>query len=153
MGYTLKAGDIVVFNCPFENAITRIERGEQGTVKAGKGPLGFYSVIAKGQVWLCKQNEIRLQGRVMDAKRIFEESICRKEKQMPNETFRFVGETQAEFDARVDHRIKRISLLIGDAYEIPDIDLICPGANVRWEGFKIERRRTNQLDSLYVSRA
>jgi len=63
--HKFQGGDEVIFNVPFSNADGYVEQGEEGIVKSQ--PLGFrdsglglYGVIAQGQLWLAKENEIRL---------------------------------------------------------------------------------------------
>ena len=53
-------GDRIIFNCSFENADARIERGDEGVVKAGPGKFDrFYFVVSKRIVWMVKENEMR----------------------------------------------------------------------------------------------
>lgn len=88
----------------------------------------------------------------MDIKQIFEEAIARQERIILQETFRFPDETQEEVDAKNARRIKMVCVGMGHASQFSDINLICPGQDVNWEGFRINRRRVDQLDNIYVSR-
>ena len=39
------------------------------------------------------------------------------------------------------------------ACEIPGINSICPGTSAEWHGFKVQRRRVDELDNIYIKRA
>jgi len=88
----------------------------------------------------------------MDANEIFEKAISRQEKLTRSNAFKFDDETQEEFDAKVARRIKMVCTGVGNAREIPGINAICPGLDADWNGYRINRRRVDQLDNIYVSR-
>jgi len=89
----------------------------------------------------------------MNAKQMFEEAITRQERLVRDVAFKFDDETEAEFEAKVTRRISIVCIGIGHARNVPGINAICPGQDAIWEGFRINRRRVDQLDNVYVSRA
>ena len=89
----------------------------------------------------------------MNAKEIFEQAISRQEQLTREIAVKFDDETQEEFDAKVERRINMVCVGLGHARNIPEINGICPGMEATWEGFRISRRRVDQLDNVYVSRA
>jgi hypothetical protein len=89
----------------------------------------------------------------MNIKEVFEQAIARQEHLVFETAFQFDDETDEEFQAKVEGRLKRVCIGLGHARQFPGINGICPGQEVVWEGFYIQRRRVDQLDNIYVSRA
>ena len=89
----------------------------------------------------------------MDLAQIFENAIARQENLKLENAFRFDDETQAEFDAKVARRLKSVCVGLGSTDEYPRVKEICPGQSVVWQGYKIARRRVDELDNIYISRA
>lgn len=89
----------------------------------------------------------------MDAKQMFEKAIARQEVLVQDRAHKMEWETDDEFNAKVAQRIKMVCVGLGHARDIPGINGICLGLDADWEGYHIERRRVDQLDNVYVSRA
>jgi len=81
-----------------------------------------------------------LKDKKMEAKQIFEQAIAQQEVAI-REMF---GEETS---------VASVCVGLGNAREIPGIDEICPGQDATWEGYRINRRRVDHLDNVYVSRA
>ena len=89
----------------------------------------------------------------MEAKEIFERAITRQEQLVLDTAYRFDGESQKHFENKVARRIRMVCVGIGHARTVPGINGICPGLDATWEGYRINRRRVDQLDNVYVGRA
>ncbi len=83
---------------------------------------------------------------------IFEKAIRRQEILVLTAAHKFDDETQEEFYAKVSRRLKTCTATF-DASELPGIpDALCAGLDAQHKGFRITRRRVDQLDNIYVSR-
>ena len=98
---------------------------------------------------------IREMKTTKTAEQIFEEAISRQEEATTKLTMdcRFDDETDEQFEAKLQRRINYVCVGIGHARTIPGINGICPGQDANWNGYRINRRRVDQLDNVYVSRA
>ena len=85
---------------------------------------------------------------------MFEEALSRQEQARATLAFQFDDETDEEFAAKVARRIRlACATFANHRNHIDGIDAICPGLDAIWRGFKIQRRRVDQLDNVYVFRA
>jgi hypothetical protein len=91
----------------------------------------------------------------MNLKEKFEQDIARQEERIRKDAFKFDDETQEEFEDKIARRIKLTVTACYRANELPGINAVSIdfGGSVNWEGFKVIRRRVDQLDNVYVSRA
>lgn len=89
----------------------------------------------------------------MNLEDVFEQAISHQENLIREQAYKFDDETQDEFDAKVARRIKLVCVGIGHARQYPGINAICPGLDAIWKRYRIDRRRVDQLDNIYVSRS
>lgn len=83
----------------------------------------------------------------------FENGIKRQEDLVKSIVFQFDDETDEQFTAKIERRLKLVCLGIGSSWDFPGINCVCPGADAIWEGYKVMRRRVDHLDNIYVCRA
>jgi len=90
---------------------------------------------------------------IMNIKECFEQAIARQEALVIETAFQFDDETDNEYQAKIERRLKKVCVGVGHARQFPGINGICPGQEATWKGFYIQRRKVDQLDNIYVSRA
>ena len=81
----------------------------------------------------------------------FDKAISRQEVLVMTTAYKFDDETQQAFYDGVARRL-RTRIATFDAKELPGIDAICAGLDAEYKGYRITRRRVDQLDNIYVSR-
>ena len=89
----------------------------------------------------------------METKQKFEQAIARQEQLVHENAYAWLDETPEQFNEKYTNRLSRVCVGIGHARDIPGINSICPGQDATWQGFRINRRRVDQLDNVYVSRS
>lgn len=102
-----------------------------------------------------KENLSRMSNKER-IKAMFEQRIAAQECIVRDTAFRFDDESQEDFDAKIERRIKLVVVGLGHARNIPGINDICPyrnGMKVEWEGFYVSRNAVDQLDNVYIGRA
>lgn len=105
---------------------------------------------------ICDGSEIQITGPEESLQRLaahFDNAIKRQEELIIKDAFRFDDETEEEFNAKIQRRISKVCMGVGSAQDFPGITAICPGQNAVWNSFRINRRRVDQLDNIYISRA
>ena len=86
----------------------------------------------------------------------FDKIIKGQEIAVRNGSVRFDDETNEQFTAKVERRIKMICVIAGHAKNFPGINSIepyCNGEWAEWNGYKVMRRKADQLDNVYIMRA
>lgn len=93
------------------------------------------------------------EDRAEKAKALFEKRITAQERLIQETAYQFEDESQEDFDTKVARRTRLVVVGLGHARTVPYINAICPGQDATWQGYRINRRRVDQLDNVYVSRS